>query len=66
MDINRNFILIEFDGISRLMEFSKFFKYRVDIGGNFRLINFSGFFKFWFGVRMVYYKIFLLIIKSGK
>ena len=66
MDVNRNFTLIEFSGIPRLVKSSKFLKYKVDISGNLRLINFSKFPKFQFGVRIVYYKTFLLTIRGSK
>ena len=55
--------MVEFGGIVRSVESSGFFRYRVDIGRNFRL---SKFLKFWFGVRVVYYKVFLLAIGGGK
>ena len=66
MDISGNFTLIKFGGIPRLVEFSRFLERRVDISGNLRLMDFSGFPKFQFGVRVVCYKTFLLIIKGGK
>ena len=66
MDINRNFILIEFGGISGLVKSSKFFKRGVDISRNLRLMDFSGFFRFQFRVRMVHYRTFLLVIRGGK
>ena len=37
---------MEFGGIPKLVEFSGFLKYRVDISGNLKLINFSRFPKF--------------------
>ena len=48
------------------MEFSEFFRRRVVISRNLRLMDLSGFPKFRFGVRVVYYKAFLLIIGGGK
>jgi hypothetical protein len=42
---------------------SRFLKYRVDINRNLRL---SRFFKFWFRVRAVYYKVFLLTAGGSK
>ena len=54
---------MEFSGIVRSVEFSGFLKYRVDISGNFRL---SGFPKFWFGVRVVHCRAFLLATGGGK
>ena len=66
MDVSRNFILMKFSGIPKLIKSSKFLKHRVDIGGNLRLINFSGFFKFQFRVRIVHYRIFLLAIRGSK
>ena len=46
MDVVRNFTSIEFSGIPRLVESSRFLRHRVDIGGNLRLIDFSGFPRF--------------------
>ena len=43
------------------MKSSGFFRYRVDISGNL-----NRFPRFQFGVKVVYYKAFLLIIKGGK
>ena len=59
-------ILVKFGGIIRLVKFSGFLKYRVDINRNLRLIDLSRFFKFQFGVRAVYYRVFLLAIGGGK
>jgi len=59
VDINKNFILVGFGGILRLVESGKFFVYGVgisgililvDFSGNSRLVEFSGIFIFWFGV----------------
>ena len=49
-----------------LVEFSKFLRRKVDINKNLKLINFSGFSIFQFKIKVVYYKIFLLIIKGNK
>jgi hypothetical protein len=46
MDVSGNFTLIEFGGIPRLVESSRFFRHRVDISGNLRLIDFSRFSRF--------------------
>ena len=46
MDISKNFILIKFSGIPKLVKFSKFLRHRVDISKNLKLIDFSGFPKF--------------------
>jgi hypothetical protein len=54
---------MKFGGIIRLVESSGFLRCRVDIGGNLRL---SRIFKFWFRVKVVYYKVFLLITGGGK
>ena len=54
---------MEFSGIVRLVKSSKFLRCRVDINKNLRL---SRFFKFWFGVKVVYYKAFLLTMGGGK
>ena len=66
IDISGNFMLIEFGGIPKLIKSSRFLRRRVDIGRNLRLIDFSRFSKFQFGVRMVHYRTFLLIIRGGK
>ena len=65
-DVIRYLILVEFSGIIRLVESGGFLRYRVDISGNLRLIDLSGFLKFQFGVRVVSYRVFLLIIGGGK
>ena len=66
MDISGNFMLMEFGGIPRLVKSGRFLKYRVDINRNLRLMDFSGFPRFQFGVGMVHYRTFLLIIRGGK
>ena len=66
MDVSRNFILMEFGGIPRLVKSSKFLRRRVDIGKNLKLIDFSKFFRFQFGVKMVCCRTFLLAIRGGK
>ena len=66
MDVSRNFTLIEFGGIPRLVKSNKFLRCRVDISGNLRLIDFSGFSRFQFGIKTVHYRIFLLTIRGGK
>jgi hypothetical protein len=66
IDISGNFISMEFSGIPKLVESSKFLKHRVDIGRNLRLIDFSGFLRFQFRVKMVHYRTFLLVIRGGK
>ena len=48
------------------MEFSGNFRSLIDISGNLRLMDLSGFFRFWFGVKAVRYKAFLLAIGGGK
>ena len=63
MDISGNLTLMEFSGIPALVESGKFLKYRVDFSGNLRL---NKFFKFWFRVKVVYYKAFLLTIGGSK
>ena len=46
MEFSRNFILIEFGKIPRLVKSNKFLRHRVDINKNLRLMDFSKFFKF--------------------
>ena len=59
-------ILVEFSRILRLVEFSRFLRYRVDISRNLRLVDLSRFPRFQFRVRAVYYKAFLLIMGGSK
>ena len=61
MDASGYFILVEFSRILRLVESSKFLRYKVDISRNF-----SRFSRFRFGVKMVRYRVFLLIIGGSK
>ena len=49
-----------------MVKSNRFLRHRVDIGGNLRLMDFSGFPKFQFGVRIVRYRTFLLIIRGSK
>ena len=57
---------MEFSGIIRLVEFSRFLKYEVDISRNLRLIKFGKFLKFRFRVRAIYYRILLFAMGGGK
>jgi hypothetical protein len=66
VDISGIFILVEFGRILRLVESSRILRYRVDIGRNLRLVDLSRFPRFWFRVRAVYYKAFLLITGGSK
>ena len=66
VDVIRYFILVEFSGIIRSVESGGFLKYKVNISGNLRLMDLSGFFKFWFRVRVVSYRVFLLAMGGGK
>ena len=66
MGVSRSLILVKFSRVPKLVKSGKFLRYRVDINRNLRLINFSKFPKFQFGVRAVYYKIFLLTIRGSK
>ena len=50
MDVSRNFMLMEFGGIPRLVKFGKFLRRKVDISRNFKLVNLSKSFKFQFRV----------------
>ena len=54
---------MEFGEIVKLVKFNRFLRYRVDIGKNLKP---SKFFKFQFGVKVVYYRVFLLAIGGGK
>ena len=58
--------LIDISKILILVEFGKFLKYRVDTDRNLGLVDPSGFPRFWFGVRVMYYRAFLLIIRGSK
>ena len=55
--------LVNVGGYLILVEFSGIVRYGVDISGNLRL---NRFLKFWFGVKVVYYRVFLLIMGGGK
>ena len=57
---------MEFSRIVRLVESSRFLRYGVDISRNLRLVDFSRFSKFQFGVKVVFYKVFLLATGGGK
>jgi hypothetical protein len=46
VDISRTFVLVEFGRILRLVESSRFLRYRVDIGRNLRLVDLSRFPRF--------------------
>ena len=46
MDISGNLILVESGGFSRLVEFSKFLRRKVDTNENLRLIDLSKFPRF--------------------
>jgi hypothetical protein len=56
MDISRNFILVEFGRILRLVESSRFLRRGVDISRNLR---------FRFRVRAAYYRVSLLITRGS-
>ena len=58
-------ISVEFSKVPNLVEFSRFPKYRVDIGRIFRLVDFSRIFRLWFRVKEVSYRVFLLIAGGG-
>ena len=66
MDVVRYLILVKFSKIIRSVESGKFLKYRVDISGNLRLMDLSGFSKFQFRVRVVSYRVFLLVMGGSK
>ena len=57
---------MEFSRILKLVEFSRFLRYRVEISRNLRLVDLSRFSRFQFRVRAVYYKTFLLITGGSK
>ena len=46
VDISGNLILVEFSRIVRLVESSRFLRYRVDISRNLRLVDLSRFPRF--------------------
>jgi len=57
---------MDISGSLILVESSKFFRRGVDISRNLRLIDFSKFPRFQFRVRVVRYKVFLLITQGSK
>ena len=66
INISGYLVSVKFSRIIRLVKFSKFLRYRVDINRNLRRIDLSKFPKFQFRVRVIYYRVFLFIIRSGK
>ena len=66
MDISGIFISVEFGGILKLVESSRFLRCKVDISRNLRLVDLSRFSRFQFRVRVVRYKAFLLITGGSK
>jgi hypothetical protein len=50
VDISGNLILVGFSRILRLVELSRFLRYRVDISRNFRLVDPGRFLRFRFRV----------------
>ena len=46
MEFGRNLTFIEFSGIPRLVESSRFYRYRIEISRNLRLVDLSGFSRF--------------------
>ena len=66
MEFSGNFILVKFSRISRLVEFSKFFRHKVDISKNLRLIDPSRFPKFLFRVKVIYYRVSPYIMEGNK
>ena len=49
IDISRNLISVEFNGIPKLVESGRFLRY-IDISGIFRLVGLNGFSRFCFRV----------------
>ena len=65
VDIGRNFILVEFNRIPRLVESGRFLGY-VYVSGNFRLVGPSRFSRFRYSIYIVSYKALLPIAGGGK
>ena len=62
MEFSRNFrFLTVINGNLVSMEFNGFLRRRVDFGKNLRLMDLSGFPGLWFGVKAIYYRVFLFI-----
>ena len=61
MGVGGSLVLVEFGGFLRLVESGRFFGRGVDISGNLR-----EFFRFWFRVKAVHYRAFLLVIRGSK
>ena len=66
VDVVGYLILVEFSGIIRSVESNRFLRYGVDINRNLRLMDLSGFLKFWFRIRVVSYRAFLVVMGGGK
>ena len=62
-DVSGYLISVKFSGIVKLIKFSGFLKYKIDINRNIRLNKFS---KFQFRVKVVHYKAFLLATRGSK
>ena len=62
-DIGGYLVSVKFSGIIKSVESSRFLRYRVDISRNLRLSRFP---KFWFKVKVIYYKAFLLAMGGSK
>ena len=57
---------MRFSGILKLIKSGRFLRHRVNISRNLKLIDFNKFPRFRFGVKAVYYTVFLLIIRGSK
>ena len=66
VNVIRYLILVKFSGIIKSVKSGGFLRCKVDISGNLRLMDLSGFLKFWFRIRVISYKAFLLAIGGSK
>ena len=66
MGVSGSLTLVEFGGVPRLVKSSKFLRHGVDISKNLRLIDLNEFPRFWFRVKAVHYRAFLLVIRGSK
>ena len=66
MGVSESLTLVKFSKVPGLVESGGFFRRGVDISGNLRLMDLSEFPRFWFGVKAVYYRAFLLVIRDNK
>ncbi len=67
VEFSRNFKFLTIIGKNLVsMEFGGFLRRKVDFNGNLRLIDLSGFLRLLFGVKIIYYRVFLFVMGASK